>query len=529
MTHPIRLITAILAIVLAGCGTGVGDAPNIGGGDTGGSGGGGNSSGGDPPSPTPVRFYTFHFLGVLEETTAGSFEIVQAPYGCDPPYSLGIGSPYLTDHQCVDEVTVDGIPAADSSSLKSGQEIEMYKGSIYRDGKSWIDIRRSVVGPVESVDAQHGQLTVLGQRIYVGPVTFGDAGNLARATVGERVTVSGRFTADGRVTATRIDHDVGTGPLVLRGVLNTASNGAFEIGAMRLDLSTAAVERFASGAPAAGDAVLVFADEVPQNGVLAVQTIRFAGGNWEEFDGGGSGYTSDIVDTQLMGFVTASTTQTDFEVSGFRFRPDSCTVCESLLRPLPPGILVDVSTWTRSSSIVGPGVIYGCCHHPHFTGPIDGIDAGAGTVTVLGLELQTTPATRMTDGSPGFLDGDGMRLEDLAVGDTVSVVIGGAWYMGPTYAGAIARAREGVQIRTDEFNGSLEFANPEIRFFGKSILTDADTPVTFCRYDSCSPVDQAWIFDHPPWLYDFDAIDWTIDIDPTAVPMRATGITVHVY
>lgn len=411
---------------------------------------------------------------------------------------------------CVDTVTLDGA-AATRAAILQGQltALRYQNGPTGHTGS--IDVRRTVVGPVDSIDAVRAKVSVLGQQIHLIDRSFGDAVDLATLSPGDIVSVSGPISADGQVIATRIDQQSYVGPVLLRGILAAGSNGLFRIGDMQVDLSSAVREGFQGGTPLAGDSVLLFADSAPQGGPLVAQTARYEGGNSYQVVAGQFLHVSE-----LTGFVTATRSKSDFDVAGYTFRPESCASCDTLSEAPAVGAYIRAEIHSGAGSVKLETIT---AEVDRLTGPVESIDLAGSAITVLGITVRLSPATHIVADNYYLTDPGKLDLADLEVGSTVTIA-GGTRQTGGAvlFAGWIGRYGNGVQIMSGD---AIEFDDPSIDFVGRSVLTDATTEITYCNCDDdCSVVDSSWLFgrtDGPPTRL-------TIDIDPDQLPLRAMQI-----
>lgn len=495
MNRKMQFALLAAANLLAGCG-GSGSGPNS------------NQLASDPPVPPIPKSIYYHSLATIGVGEAGVATDLLFVY-FDPP------SQDPNPHAYIESVTRDGA-AAEAEDLKDGQVVELLGKIDGFFGTATLDIQTAVAGPVESVDVAHAWLTVAGQRVHLFG-TVGDVVNLAGISVGERITASGYFTADGQIVATRIDRDTEAGPIVLRGVLTENQNHEISIGQLQIDLSSSIREGFPGGSPLPGDAVLVFADQPPVGGILTVQIARYAGGDWINNQPQNAERLS-----KLVGFVTDSRSTTDFDIAGHAYLPNFCGACNELSRPVPAGTFVATVEQNGAAlldSPVGGSTV--------LIGPIDSIDLTGASLSVLGFQIQTSPMTRIVQAAESPLDAEALRIDEFNVGDTVTVA--GSLRQAPEdflYARLLALDGQGMRIQADYYD--LVVANRAIEFRGRIISTDATTVVTSCYYDACETKDQSWLFSNMTPRYE-DYIFWTIDIDPAAVPLRAIAVSVEAH
>jgi Domain of unknown function (DUF5666) len=398
---------------------------------------------------------------------------------------------------CIQSVTLDGRPAS-LTDLKDGQIVEIHGTRIEPPGAVLpnsgyagvsIDIRRAVVGPVEAIDANHFRLTVLGQQVYAY------AGIATDVALGDLVTVSGHFNADGEILAEFIEPYVGDSQFVVRGVLNDTALGGFALGGLEIDLSAASREGFPGGAPLPGDAVVVFAEQPPDEGILTANAVRCTGqcatASWE------NGW--------VAGFVTAWRSPTDFDVDGIAVQPSWC----QCVYGAPPDIgrYVYVSLYHGNADVTpAPTTSF----RTGLAGRIEAIDEVRREITVLGFPVQMSPATLIAATQENYYDFAGsLSLSDLQLGDAVEV--GGEVAGNVVVAGRIVPGSEASFVLSYDYT----LDRPAIHVAERTILTETTTTIT-----SCDGL-QNLSFD------DFFATQYMaifISVDPVRSPLAAVQI-----
>lgn len=154
-------------------------------------------------------------------------------------------------------VTIDG-RAADEGDLARGDTVVVRGRVDPASGRSVadrIDSQHDLIGRVDAVDAGTGQLVVHGQRLIVGPATYGDDAQAAGITLaafqpGMRVAVSGHLRRDGRWMATRVQRLVDADDrFVVTGHVDAhnRSTGQVRIGAAEFDVAPAAAATIGVG------------------------------------------------------------------------------------------------------------------------------------------------------------------------------------------------------------------------------------------------------------------------------------------
>ena len=178
-------------------------------------------------------------------------------------------------------ITVDGQPASEAE-LAVGQVVTIV-GEI-RDGQataSSVSYEEDVKGPIQSINVADDRLIVLGQTVLVDNETSFDdeivPSSLDGLTVGEIVEISGLATANWEILATRIEREAPGGEFEVTGrvaLLDTATM-RFNINALVVDYSSAALEDFPNGEPVDGDlndTIITAAEFFQQAGGRLVKT-----------------------------------------------------------------------------------------------------------------------------------------------------------------------------------------------------------------------------------------------------------------
>lgn len=209
-------------------------------------------------------------------------------------------------------VTIDSEPAT-LSDIRIGHFITL-TGRINTLGfagtASAVRLDSRVIGPIESVDAVRGRLTVLGQTIRVGSDTHYtaliDPDTLDGLAPGQRVRISGYADAAGATIATRVEPANAGATVQLIGKVSGLDPGtlAFRINQQAVNYSSAVLIDLPGGAPANGMTIRVTG--TLSNGSLAAGQLATAPAL--------TGTTGRRV--QLGGVITRFASMGDFEVNG---------------------------------------------------------------------------------------------------------------------------------------------------------------------------------------------------------------------
>lgn len=392
-------------------------------------------------APSFVSAPVYDYFGVVNGAEPGWAWHDQCRLGTDPS-------------RCYERVTVDGVPAS-ADAIQTGHIVRV------RSTSGWnvaVDVQHAVVGTVQAVDQQAGIVTILGQRVrlYTAPAWQDEP-----LAVGDRVSISGFLTTAGDINPTRIDAAHHTAD-ALRGVLQREGSG-FRIGALAVDLAAATASGFPAGAVLPGDAVRIVGRLEAQGERFTATAIEYIGGDFP---------APGTTVWELQGFVTAARTAADFDVAGMRALVGNCN-CAWFPAPLPVGAPVSVRAGSTATglTIVSPGPN---TDGHRLIGPIEGIDAVAGTLTVLGFTAQLQDTTFIL-GADTRLSTWGTNPGAIALGEWVVLVVQrvGDQLLAPL----ITRPLNNVPS-IDTWGVQLE--DPVIRVLGQPIVTDASTTLAYC-------------------------------------------------
>ena len=222
-------------------------------------------------------------------------------------------------------VNVNGAPAS-LSDLRQGQVVTLI-GRINDDGvtgaASSVRFDANVLGPVDGVDADNGQLIVMGQTVTTDTDTrFGggiDAGTYAGLTVGDLAQVSGYVDATGSIRATRVDPAAASAELQAIGTVADLdlANLMFRINRLTVDYSNTVLIDLPGGAPANGMNIMVFgtmsAGRLEAARLVAAPALTGSAGER----------------VQTAGVITRFSSAADFDVDHVAVRADAGTAYHS--------------------------------------------------------------------------------------------------------------------------------------------------------------------------------------------------------
>lgn len=266
----------------------------------------------------------------------------------------GFGSIFVNDAELdISNATVnlEGIPGDPNDpnfGLKLGMVV-VVRGDFSQDGLTGVatsvDYEDNLEGPVESVDVNLNQLTVLGHTVVVTTATvFDGVSGLSALNQGNMVEVSGLLDTSGSIVATRIElkgFNFGeVGELEVKGTISNLDPVAmtFEIGTLQVDYGTIPVqlEHLPNGGLTDGLFVEVKSTQPPSGGTIVASEVEvkspFSDSLGEEGD-----------HVEIEGFVTEfSSIDQPFRVNGVLVRTTAITLYEPSSFVVADGVRVEV-------------------------------------------------------------------------------------------------------------------------------------------------------------------------------------------
>ncbi len=307
----------------------------------------------------------------------------------------------------------DGLRA--SGDLKLGMTVEVDAGPIGSDSSgrrstaTRIRFGSELLGPVSSVDVAGGALVVMGQAVAVSAETvFSDdlTAGLGSVRAGALVEVYGLYdAATAQLRATRIDARSTAANWRIRGVV-----AALDTAARTLRIGTST---FAWGASVATPADLGVGRSVR----LQLATATDLTGRYVVLGFGTARRPPpDREAAELKGLVTAFTSSRAFSVNGIPVDASAASFPNGSAGVVL-GARVEVTGRSEAGGLVATAVELESEQQAidrgfDFKGPIDAVDAAAGTITVRGMLIGTSRSDLRLD--------NGTRA-DLVVGRAVEV------------------------------------------------------------------------------------------------------------
>ena len=338
----------------------------------------------------------------------------------------GFGSIYVNGvhFQTTSALIVKNGQTVDQSQLAVG-EVARIKGQANQsDGQGdaeEVDVDEAVVGPISAIDTTNNDVTVLAQTVKINAGTsFGksiQSGDITGLTMGEVIRVDGMRDASGNIVATRIEQGSSSDPLQVVGTVSGLDSTAhtFMIGSLIVDFSSANLEHFASGGPSNGDTVEVQGTSfnATTSTLTATESRRLMTDLEEE---GGAD-----MNVEREGLITNFTSATQFDVGGQAVTTTSSTMyTNGTASDLANNVKVEIEGMLNSSNVlVASSIRFEHNGAVELQAKVTAIDATAGTLTLLGVQISVNSMTRFEDNSSAQVQM--FSLSNLSVGDTVKL------------------------------------------------------------------------------------------------------------
>jgi|APFre7841882724_1041349.scaffolds.fasta_scaffold09720_3 hypothetical protein len=366
-------------------------------------------------------------------------------------------------------ITINNRPGVESE-LRVGQVVRV-EGKVEVNGTTGtatrIEFNADVEGPVQSIDLAASRMVVLGQVVQVGPVTSFDdrivPRSLAGLAIGDRVEVSGLVAATGVIAATRIERKAASASVEVKGTASGVDSAArrLRIGQLLVDYSAAQLDNFPSGQPANGDVVEASGQLNAAGVLLATQLER------RSVSLGGT--VNDKA--ELEGLVTRFASTADFDVAGQRVAATASTRYEGgTAANLALNVSVEVEgAFDAAGRVVAETIEFRRTSNVEISARVEAVNAGAGTVSLLGVTVRTSALTRYEDQSDA--DVERFSLGDVRVGDWLGVR---AYLDGGSLVASLLE-RDDPEDRVEVSGPASSVAAPNFSVAGVAVTTDART------------------------------------------------------
>jgi Domain of unknown function (DUF5666) len=323
---------------------------------------------------------------------------------------------------------------ATQNDLRIGMVVEL-RGSLDNGTASSVRFDEDVKGPVDSVGA--AELSVLGQRVLVTPDTRFDSGlSLATILTGDVLEISGLRDATDALQATYIERKTAASINAFKviGAVRDldSTQRRFRVGSLVVDYSAARLDD--SLTLAAGRLVEVKDDNKAYSpGDLRLIATRV------ERAGAGLDSTGRLLTgrTQIEGLIASVPGAGSFTLGGVTVRHSASTVFVfGTAANLAAGTRVQVAGARAADGSIDASRIKFSHNAARIQGLVENVNSTDGTLTVFGLQVRTSAATRFED---RLGNRSTFGINDLRRGDFVEIR--------GSSTGSIVRATE---IRLDD-------------------------------------------------------------------------------
>jgi hypothetical protein len=315
---------------------------------------------------------------------------------------------------------VDDNAGATENNLKVGMVVNV-KGRIADDGvhgtATEIEFENSIEGPVGTVSLAAGNITVMGKTIKLNDVTIFEGKAAGQLQTGDLVEVSGVEAANGTILARRIElKGAGDTEAEIKGALSNLTSTTFTLGGLTVNYASAAIDNSvaAAGGLKNGLFVEVKGAPPPSGGVLTATRVELDDDGVPEAEG---------AEVRLEGLVTEVTAgsasgTSEFKVDGHPVKAAAGVFKRGVPTDLAVGLSVEAEgVIDAAGALVAKEVSFELARNVKIEGDVQSVNAVAGTVRVLGVDVNVDSSTQLRDKRT---DGD-FGLADLAAGDRVSV------------------------------------------------------------------------------------------------------------
>jgi hypothetical protein len=390
-------------------------------------------------------------------------------------------------------ITMDGQPSQ-ASQLRDGDIVTMRSTVTVQNTNGSqsttttlrsVDDEAVVRGPVDSIDLEHRRLVVMGQPVEFTRLKTNGCGEcdadaaLPGVTVGSLARVSGFTSVAGPIFAGRIDASASTSTVRVTGIPT-----AIDAGTRRFQLNALTVSY--DGAEMDADA-LEGGDRVTVVGALSANPRQLVATRVQKRDS----------------LIAANRSADQVTLRGL---VDSIADNEAMVDGTPVALVNRICDLVVNvpTEVVGPIDSHGAIDAVNCSplnegglvlrGEVDAVDPIAKTLFVLGVAVQTTFTTRVSDDSSPPMH---PQLSDLSHGDFVEV--GGLATARSPKNGVVAEVVSRTESGPMIMSGAPSSLNePDVVIFGQTVQTDAAT--TFALQNCGAPstvIDATTYFQRP--------------------------------
>ena len=352
----------------------------------------------------------------------------------------------------------DSTGAAQASEIRFGVDIE---------------------GPISSIDTANKRFVVLGETVLVDELTMFDGATFDTLGVGNVVRISGQFRSQDRIQAThvfRVANEYQAGMhMHIKGEIENLDPGTmrFRLGDQVCDYSGAALEL--GGADMANGLYVEVSSTTPiGDGDMILDRVQA-----KDRDRDRDQLCSADCDFELEGYVTTFVSATEFEVDG---QPVTTTATTDYVNGTVDTLALDVKvkvdgTLDADGVLVADRIVVCLPSLIEIEADLEAFDVGAGTLTLLGLDIVTDQFTLFRDHSATGTSTFG--FDDLAVGDRLEI-----------RAYADAATIVATRVERDDADDSVtlrapvdEINRPSITLLGITATSDQDTVFQNTAYE----------------------------------------------
>ena len=430
-------------------------------------GGGGGSTGTTPPSTPPP-----------ETPTAGMSTRVTGPISRFGSFIVIVGG--VRFDTAAANVFIDDAPGSEAD-LHVGHIVTVtgtVDDAVGTGIADRIEYEAQLRGPIDSLDLDSSQFTALRQTIRItGDTTFGNGiaePALSNFAVGDLVEVSGFINAGQAVAATRIERGSADSAYEVHGrIVDLDEAGMrFAIGALTVSYQAARLDNYPGRPFQNDDRVAAECDRTAgtcfdEAGVLLATAIEYEGG--VEHDG------ENVI--EIDGLVTRFASSQDFDISDFTVTTRSGTeFAAGSADDIRPNARVRAQGPVDEATgvLVAQRVSVQSAPQIEIEGPVSAVDMDNGTLTILGIEIETTAVTRYDDRSDSRMRWFG--IHDISPGDRLEVrAQQSPPRSGPVIATRIERQNQEDKIQLRGYLDAADEAKQRFVVLGVTIETNSST------------------------------------------------------
>ncbi|VAW78995.1 hypothetical protein MNBD_GAMMA15-1528 [hydrothermal vent metagenome] len=314
-------------------------------------------------------------------------------------------------------ITINGNPA-NESDLHTGMvgritgSIDIPNGTAVA---STLDVTINLTGAVEQIDLPLEKLVVVGQNVFINPLTVFENGFPETLSIGDIVAISGLTDKDGAVVASYVEiiASGGQAETALSGQISSLNQAdrTFRIGVQTINFALAQFIDTSEIALANGLTVRVTGQAMVGNIINAslVQNLASTPVASEDDILDFEGIVREpVLPTQfLLGNLTVTTTPTTVFIDG----TSSDIIGNARLRVR--------GRYTATNTLEAAQIGFSLQPDITVTGGVDSVDVGSNQVNISGFSIQINNSTRLLDNSSSGIQQ--FSVNELQAGDRITV------------------------------------------------------------------------------------------------------------